>query len=81
MYSVQNKYQLTRVSPHGLRHSHCFLLFEAGVSIKEVQDCLGHSDVKTALDIYTHVMKKAKDGTIQKFVDYLEGKYLTIFWL
>lgn len=73
MYSVQNKYQFKRVSPHGLRHTHCSLLFEAGASIKEVQDRLGHSDVKTTLDIYTHVTKKAKEGAIQKFVDYLEG--------
>lgn len=73
MYSVQNKYTLKRVSPHGLRHTHCSLLFEAGASIKEVQDRLGHSDVKTTLDIYTHVTKKAKEGAIQKFVNYLEG--------
>lgn len=73
MYSVQSKYQLKHVSPHGLRHSHCSLLFEAGASIKEVQDRLGHSDVKTTLDIYTHVTKKAKEGAIQKFVNYLEG--------
>jgi integrase len=73
MYSVQNKYQFKHVSPHGLRHTHCSLLFEAGASIKEVQDRLGHSDVKTTLDIYTHVTKKAKEGAIQKFVDYLEG--------
>lgn len=73
MYSVQNEYSLKHVSPHGLRHSHCSLLFEAGASIKEVQDRLGHSDVKTTLDIYTHVTKKAKEGVIQKFVDYLEA--------
>lgn len=73
MYSVQKKYKLKHVSPHGLRHTHCSLLFEAGASIKEVQDRLGHSDVKTTLDIYTHVTKKAKEGAIQKFVDYLEG--------
>lgn len=73
MYSVQNKYNLKHVTPHGLRHTHCSLLFEAGASIKEVQDRLGHSDVKTTLDIYTHVTKKAKEGAIQKFVNYLEG--------
>lgn len=73
MYSVQNKFTLKKVSPHGLRHTHCSLLFEAGASIKEVQDRLGHSDIKTTLDIYTHVTKKAKEGAIQKFVSYLEG--------
>ncbi|MGE7910775.1 tyrosine-type recombinase/integrase [Lysinibacillus xylanilyticus] len=73
MYSVQNKFVFKKVSPHGLRHTHCSLLFEAGASIKEVQDRLGHSDVKTTLDIYTHVTQKAKEGAIQKFVSYLEG--------
>ncbi|MEA0553568.1 tyrosine-type recombinase/integrase [Lysinibacillus irui] len=60
--------------PELLRLTHCSLLFEAGASIKEiVQNRLGHSDVKTTLDIYIHVTKKAKEGAIQKFVSYLEG--------
>lgn len=42
--------------PELLRLKHCSFLFEVGASIKEVvQDRLGHSDVKTTLDIYTHV--------------------------
>ena len=57
---VQNKYDLDTITTHGLRHTHCSLLFEAGASLKEVQDRLGHSDVKTTMDIYTHVTKKAK---------------------
>lgn len=36
------------------------------------QYCLGYSDLKTTLDIYIHVTKKAKVEAIQKFVDYLE---------
>ena len=31
------------------------LLFEAGLSIQEVQDRLGHGDIKTTMDIYAHV--------------------------
>lgn len=72
MYSVIKKHSLKKITPHGLRHSHCSLLFEAGASIKEVQDRLGHTDVKTTMDIYTHVTKKAQEGAIQKFVSYLE---------
>ncbi|WP_342503474.1 tyrosine-type recombinase/integrase [Lysinibacillus sp. FSL L8-0126] len=56
---MQSKHSIKRVSPHGLRYTHCSLLFEVEASIKEVQDRLGHSDVKTTLDIYTHVTKKA----------------------
>lgn len=49
----------------------CSLLFEAGATIKEVQDRLGHSDVKTTMDIYTHVTQKAKEDAIQKFESYI----------
>ncbi|WP_305143797.1 site-specific integrase [Lysinibacillus sp. FSL M8-0337] len=72
MYSVQKKHSLVKITPHGLRHTHCSLLFEAGASLKEVQDRLGHSDVKTTMDIYTHVTKKAQESAIQKFATYLE---------
>lgn len=40
---VQDKYKLGTITTHGLRHTHCSLLFEAGASLKEVQDRLGHS--------------------------------------
>ncbi|AVK85934.1 site-specific integrase [Lysinibacillus sp. B2A1] len=69
---IQEKYNLKKISTHGLRHTHCSLLFEAGASIKEVQDRLGHSDIKTTMDIYTHVTQKAKEEAIQKFESYLK---------
>lgn len=69
---VQKKYNLHEVTTHGLRHTHCSLLFEAGVSIKEVQDRLGHSDVQTTMNIYAHVTQKAKEEAIMKFASYIE---------
>lgn len=69
---VQNKYGLGTITTHGLRHTHCSLLFEAGASLKEVQYRLGHSDVQTTMNIYAHVTKKAKEEAIQKFASYLE---------
>lgn len=68
---VQKKYKLGKITTHGLRHTHCSLLFEAGVGLKEVQDRLGHTDVKTTMDIYTHVSQQAKDGAVNKFANYL----------
>lgn len=69
--SIQKKYNLVEITTHGLRHTHCSLLFSAGVSLKEVQDRLGHSDVQTTLNIYTHVTKEAKEGAITKFADFM----------
>lgn len=69
---VQKKYNLHKITTHGLRHTHCSLLLEAGVSIKEVQDRLGHSDVQTTMNIYAHVTQKAKEEAIMKFANYIE---------
>jgi len=39
------------------------LLFEAGATIKEVQDRLSYSDIETTMIIYAHVTEKKKEGT------------------
>lgn len=61
------KYELPPITTHGLRHTHCSLLIEAGVGIKEIQERLGHADIKTTLNIYAHLSKKARDQTAEKF--------------
>lgn len=65
------KYDLKKITVHGFRHTHCSLLFESGASIKEVQDRLGHTDIQTTMNIYTHVTEKAKEETAQKFASYV----------
>lgn len=72
MLHVQQKYGLKEITTHGLRHTQCSLLFEAGAKIKEVQYRLDHGDVQTTLNIYAHVTKKVIVETIKKFVDYLD---------
>lgn len=71
--NILEKYRLEHITTHGLRHTHCSLLFEAGATIKEVQFRLGHKDVKTTLEIYAHVTKKAKSETVDKFQNYLNA--------
>ncbi|WJV30406.1 tyrosine-type recombinase/integrase [Rossellomorea sp. AcN35-11] len=50
---------------------HASLLFAAGASIKDVQVRLGHSDVQTTMDIYTHVTNEAKEKTAEMFQQYM----------
>ena len=69
--SILRNTELPYVSTHAFRHTHCSLLFEAGATIKSVQDRLGHSDVKTTMDVYAHVTASAKEDAIQKFQSYL----------
>lgn len=63
--------ELKYISPHGLRHTHCSLLFSAGVSIPEVQDRLGHEDVKTTIDIYNHVYQSDRSDALNRFMKFM----------
>lgn len=71
MNRVVKKHNLKKITVHQLRHSHCSLLFEAGASIKDVQERLGHSSYEVTLNIYTHVTEEAKEKTAVKFAQYV----------
>ncbi|WP_282956865.1 tyrosine-type recombinase/integrase [Bacillus massilinigeriensis] len=57
---LQNKYSIPKVSTHGLRHTHCTLLFEAGATIKEVQDRLGQFRCTNNFEYLRSGFKKCK---------------------
>lgn len=45
---------------HELRHSCASLLIACGVSMKEIQEWLGHSAISTTADIYSHLNYSSK---------------------
>lgn len=48
--------QLPWVTLQGLRHGHATHLLEAAIQPKIVQERLGHSNIQTTMDIYSHVL-------------------------
>ncbi|NLK95234.1 MAG: site-specific integrase [Clostridiales bacterium] len=58
-----NYMQLKQISFHGLRHTHATLLILNGDNIKSVSERLGHKDITTTLNTYTHVMEEMKENT------------------
>lgn len=40
---------------HSIRHSYATRLFERGVAPKKVQKLMGHKDITTTMNIYTHI--------------------------
>ncbi|PCF64391.1 site-specific integrase, partial [Staphylococcus intermedius] len=65
------RHDFKRIKVHGFRHTHCSLLFEAGLSVQEVQNRLGHSDIQTTMNIYAHVTEKQRDNVAEKFANYI----------
>ncbi|MDA1478120.1 site-specific integrase [Bacillus changyiensis] len=61
------------ITIHGLRHTHASILFEAGATVKEVQARLGHRDIKTTMNIYTHVTSTVKEKTADLFQSYIDS--------
>ncbi len=53
---VAKRAGLPRIRFHDLRHTHATLLLREGVHPKVVQERLGHSQISTTLDTYSHVL-------------------------
>lgn len=68
---ICKKHNFKEIKIHGFRHTHCSLLFESGFTIQEVQDRLGHSDLKTTMSIYAHVTEKQRDKMADKFAKFM----------
>ena len=49
------KQGLKKIRFHDLRHSCASLLYANGVPLKDIQEWLGHSDIGTTSNIYTHL--------------------------
>lgn len=55
--------QLKQITFHALRHTHATLLIFNGKNIKVVSERLGHKNIVTTLNTYTHIMDDMKNNT------------------
>lgn len=56
------KHNLPHIRFHDLRHSCASLLITLGWTLKDIQEWLGHSDIKMTANIYAHIaMDRKKD--------------------
>lgn len=69
---IITRYDLKYIHLHGFRHTHCSLLFEAGIEMQDVKDRLGHSDIATTMNIYTHVSPEKRDHIANVFSDFMK---------
>lgn len=58
---------------HDLRHTHATMLLAQGVHAKVISERLGHSNIKTTLEIYSHVLPSMQEESANK-IDALFAK-------
>lgn len=63
------KHNLRKIRFHDIRHTNATTLLAAGIDIKTVQTRLGHSDVSTTMNIYTHVTPEMDTNAAKKIDD------------
>ena len=58
------------ITPHYFRHNFISECYDAGIDVKVVQKWVGHSDIKTTLDIYTHLSEEKEESEADKMNEF-----------
>ena len=71
-FEYQERHGLPHINPHAFRHTMTSLLYFNGVDSVSISKRLGHAQVSTTCDIYSHVIAEAD----QRNADILEDIFL-----
>ena len=67
------RHKLPHIRFHELRHSCASLLLNSGFTLKDVQEWMGHADIKMTADIYGHLDTARKQTMAAKLSGSLFG--------
>ncbi|MCD7946926.1 MAG: site-specific integrase [Oscillospiraceae bacterium] len=70
--ALLKKCDLPPIRFHELRHTAGSILIDKGISAKQVQEYLGHEQISTTLDIYTHLTTEGKKQAASVLDDVLK---------
>lgn len=66
--------RLPRIRLHDLRHTHATLALAAGVHPKVVQERLGHANIQTTMDIYSHTIPAMQEDAASRVAALVDGE-------
>lgn len=66
---IVKRFDLKDIAFHDLRHSSASYLLSKGFSMKAIQERLGHKDISTTMNLYTHVTKKMDSDLGNAFLE------------
>lgn len=61
---------------HQLRHSYASMLHSAGTDVKDAQALLGHANISTTQDVYTHIEQSQKDRVRSRLNEYIKTQLM-----
>ena len=61
-YNLTEKSGLPKIRFHDLRHTHATILIQQNVNVKLISERLGHKDIDTTLNIYSHVIPSMQES-------------------
>ncbi|MEY9867258.1 integrase [Peribacillus sp. B2I2] len=70
-YNLTEKIGLPKIRFHDLRHTHATILIQQNVNVKLISERLGHADIQTTLNTYSHVlpdMQKSVSDKLEKII-------------
>lgn len=67
------RHKLPHLSFHGLRHTAATMLINGGIPLKNISGRLGHSNISTTGDIYTHYLKSSDKVISDKLEQVYQG--------
>jgi site-specific recombinase XerD len=65
-YNSIYKVELPKITPHVCRHTYCTNMVKRGVSVKTLQYLMGHADIQTTLNIYTHLKLEDAENELEQ---------------
>ncbi|PFW37654.1 site-specific integrase [Bacillus anthracis] len=72
-YNLTEKLGLPKIRFHDLRHTHATMLIQQNVNVKLISERLGHTDIQTTLNTYSHVLPNMQREVADK-LDEMFGK-------
>lgn len=73
--AVIEKHKLRPIDIHRFRHIHTTMLIlsnKSENSLGAIMERLGHTDIKTTMNIYNHIMKEEKEEVLNNYIEYLK---------
>lgn len=72
-YNLTEKIGLPKIRFHDLRHTHATILIQQNVNVKLISERLGHADIETTLNTYSHVLPDMQKSVSDK-LDIIIGR-------